>query len=947
MSGPISGREAELESLRTFVASIADGAAALVLQGEAGVGKTTLWSAGLAEANAQGLRVLEASPAESETTLSFAGIGDLLDPVLDDALRPLATAQRQALARALVLEEEEGPPPSPHGVGVALLNALRALAADHVVLVAVDDVQWLDPASSGALAYAARRLRDERVGLLVARRADFSSPLLDELRRSPPGHRLEEIDVGTLDRDSLHRVLQDHLDVSLPRPLLAEVHEASGGNPFYALEIVRMLRRTGVAVEAGQPLPVPDSLRDLVRERLLTLPQPSRDFLLAAAALSQPTVGLVEEATGVPAAEGLAPAVEGRVVELAGDRIRFTHPLLAAGAYELADRPRRAEMHARLAELSDSPETRAWQLAASVEKPDEDVATSLEEAAHHVRARGAPRPAALLLERAAALTPVGDARSTRRRSLEAADAHHAAGDTDRARGILEPLLRDTPTGQERAAVLVVLARVRSLDNDLRGASELYEQAVGEADRDSLVEGVAEEGVASTLFRLREDLARAVAAAGRAADVASSHGALALAAEALGTKALSEATLARSECSATAERALALQAATAGLPILRQPRFPAAVVRFWHDDLEGARRAFAEMAEQANDLGDESSMPYVRVMLGQISCALGRFHEARAEAADAQAIAEQTGQRTLLGYALGVRAVAEAALGDDVSAVESATRSLELAESTGGVPAWIFGSWALGQLALAHGDCAGALAGLEPLFEHHRRENIDEPGALPFAGDFFEALIESGRLDEARAAIEEYAGAAERLGRRRGIAVALRAQGLLLAATGDLDGATARLEAAVEHSAIGDTPFEHGRALLALGAAQRRAKRRREARETLERALELFERVGAAVWADRVRNELRRISGRAPSSGDLTPAEERVAALVAEGKTNREVAAALYLSDRTVEGHLSRIFGKLGVRKRAQVAGALASRQTQGTPASNTGDVPVSAESPPP
>jgi hypothetical protein len=401
----VVGRADELVALEDFLDEIPHGASALVLEGDAGMGKTTLWSAGVAYAGERGILVLQARPAESETELSFAVLGDLLDPVLAAVLDSLPAAQRRALSCALVLGDDEGAPPDPHAVGVAVLNALRALADETPVIVAVDDVQWLDTASSGTLGYAVRRLRAEHVGVLTARRTGLESTLLTEVRRSLPDGRFHELDVGPLELDALHRVVQDHLGVTLPRPLLAEVHEASGGNPFYALEVVRMLWRTGISVEAGQPLPVPESLHDLVHGRLLALPAESRGYLLAAAAHAHPTISITEAASGVRRDAGLTPAIEARIVDLDGDRIRFTHPLLAAGAYETADPVRRTEIHARLAELLEDPEARAWQLAASVERPDEHVAAALEEAAQHARARGAPRPAALLLDRASELTP--------------------------------------------------------------------------------------------------------------------------------------------------------------------------------------------------------------------------------------------------------------------------------------------------------------------------------------------------------------------------------------------------------------------------------------------------------------------------------------------------------------------------------------------------------------
>jgi DNA-binding CsgD family transcriptional regulator len=223
----------------------------------------------------------------------------------------------------------------------------------------------------------------------------------------------------------------------------------------------------------------------------------------------------------------------------------------------------------------------------------------------------------------------------------------------------------------------------------------------------------------------------------------------------------------------------------------------------------------------------------------------------------------------------------------------------------------------------------------------RTEGIVEPGATRFIVDQVAVLTDLGRSEEAIDLLDWYEGNAERLGRVSALANCARCRGLLAAQAGDLGAAFAAFEEALELHGRVRMPLDEGRTLLALGAAQRRAKRRREARGTLEHALAVFEGIGAALWAERARGELKRISGRASTPGALTPAEQRVAALVCEGKTNREVAAALYLSDRTVEGHLARIFGKLGIRHRTELAGAL---QTRGIDPSNTGDAPVSAES---
>ncbi|HET6623139.1 MAG TPA: helix-turn-helix transcriptional regulator, partial [Gaiellaceae bacterium] len=199
-----------------------------------------------------------------------------------------------------------------------------------------------------------------------------------------------------------------------------------------------------------------------------------------------------------------------------------------------------------------------------------------------------------------------------------------------------------------------------------------------------------------------------------------------------------------------------------------------------------------------------------------------------------------------------------------------------------------------------------------------------------------------RQDDAVELLDWYEGSARRLERASALASCARGRGLLAAQAGDLDSAFAAYEEALAWHAKADLPLDRARTLLALGAAQRRAKRRRQARATLEDARTLCEGIGAELWAERARGELSRISGRAPAPGELTPAEERVAALVVEGKTNREVAAALYLSDRTVEGHLSHIFGKLGIRHRAELARALDARESRVVPESNAGESPVSA-----
>jgi DNA-binding CsgD family transcriptional regulator len=943
MAALVVGRDAELAALRDFLAGISDGAALFVLEGEAGMGKTTLWRATVEQATDEDVRTLQAQPAESEAELSFAGLGDLLDPMLDEALAPLPPGQRSALARALVLEDVEGTPPDAHAVGVALLGAFRALSASGRVLVAVDDVQWLDAASASALAYAGRRLRGECFGFLFARRTGLRSSVADEVARSF-GERTTRLDVGPLDPDALHRVLQDRLGATLPRPLLAEIRQASGGNPFYAIEIVRTLQRRGVEVEAGRPLPVPDSLHDLVDERLTALSDESRHFLLAAAAHAHPTVAITEGASGVGADAGLAPAIAAGIVELEDSKIRFTHPLLAAGAYEIADPLRRREIHARLAEALEDPEARAWQLAASVDRPDEDVAAALEEAARIARGRGAPRPAALLLERASELTPGDRDVESRSRSIDAAYLHYESGDSTRAEAMLRTMVSELAPGSIRARALVRLARVRAYEA-LDEAVELFRQASDEAEGDQELLAVAHEGAATCLWRSYERLEEAFEHADLAARLALEQGDDALAGEALGTRLAAELLLGRETAAATAELALARQPAAVDRRVLAQPISSIALDFLgWNGQLERARAEMTQLLRTARELGDESSRPFVLAHLGLVECELGELPSAGAHALEGLEAAEQSGQRAIYAFNLAVRALVDAYAGREDSARDAGLRALELARETVGRQAELVAVQALGHLELALGEAGEAVARLEPTVAFVRRESIVEPGVIGLEVDYVEALLELGRRDEAVEQLDWYEGNARRLERVPALANCARCRGLLAAHAGDLDAAVAAFDEAVGLHAKVEIPLDRGRTLLALGAAQRRTKRRREARATLEEALAVFERIGAALWAERARSELKRISGRAATPGALTPAEERVAVLVAEGKTNKEVAAALFLSDRTVEGHLAHVFGKLGIRHRTEVARAL---QIQGSTGPKTGDRPVSAESPTP
>ena len=908
------GREQELAAIAEFLEADA-AACAVVIEGEPGIGKTTVWEAAVTAAAERGFQPLRARPGGSEAKLAFSGLADLLGEALPGVLSELPSPQRRALEIALLLEDGGGKRADRRAVAAGLLSALRALSTAAPLLVAIDDAQWLDRSSAAALEYAVRRLYDKPVALLIARRLNADRGL----ERTLAPERVLRVHVGSLDFVALNTLLHARLGTVLSRPLLRRIHELSGGNPFFALELGREPER----VEPGRGLP--PTLDVLVHGRVSALPEEARTALFAAAAASQPTIELVERAVGTP--DALAPAEAAHIVVLAHGNVSFEHPLLASAVYSVADPSQRRAMHRRLARLVRDPEERARHLAQAATGPNKAVAFALEEGAATARSRGAPAAAAELSEQAAELTPLANTAAARRRKSDAGYYHFESGDSRLALTMLEDVVGQLSAGAERAEVLIRLARVRSYSDDLQAATSLFLQAAEEAGHDSLTRARALEGAATQLFRQRRHLESSVGYAKRAAVLAGELGDEALVGEALSSQVLAEATLGRPEAAATLEAALAHQAAAASKRILAQPKFTAAIARMWWDEPAAVRETCEELAEHGRQLGDEGSLAYVYVMLAQADILLGELDRAEADAAAARDIAEQGGQETLVAYALAVRAMADAHRGLD-AARASAELALELGRRTQGTPALHFATAALGLLEVSTGRADEAVAVLAPLVEFARTEQIREPGLTRYVIDQVEALVELARLDEAAKLLDWYEANAQRLGRRSALAASWRCRGLLAAAARRIDDALDAFgRALAEHDAV-PLPFDRARTLLAFGATLRRAKRKADARRALEEAAAAFDSLGAAAFTARARSELKRIGGRPPSKGGLTATERQIAELVAEGRSNKEVAATLFVSVKTVEANLSRTYAKLGIRSRTGLARHLSAEGSQ-------------------
>jgi len=902
MATEIVGREEELSSLQVFLDDARRGAAMLVFEGEAGIGKSTLWQVGVEHAGAEGLTVLSSRPAEAERALGHAGLADLLEGVLDDLLSALLTPRRRALQVALLREEASGDPVDRRTLAVAVRDVLHLLSERGPVLIAVDDIQWLDPSSSRALAFALRRLDASPVRVLLARRL-VEGAHQSELERALGADRLRQLVVGPLSVGALHRFLRDRLGTSFPRQTLLRLHERSGGNPFFALELARNLPED---IDPLQPLPVPETVEELVSARISALPAPTRNALAFAAAVGTTSVSLLDRAGVV--ADALDAAVAARVIERENGMIRFTHPLLSSVLYADLGEERRG-VHARIAEIVEEPVLRARHIALSTDMPNADVARLLDDAAALAADRGAAAVAAELAEQALRLTPPEGRDERRRRALAAARAHLAAGEWTRARTIGNELLAGTETGPLRAEALLLLAEFEH--DDL--AVPVLEEALREASSDPGLQASINIRLAFA-ERFRKGFTSAHAGTRSALELADRLDDDLLRFEALAQLHMLGGMVGDAETPAYAMRARELAAAAGDPRLVREANILVAGMQFDSGDID-ERRAVLEHEYQVGQERDELFSAEVLWELSWIELWGGHWELAAEHGARARDVRIQYGVERNQDY-IPITWVA-AHRGQLELAVEESERALKLCEEQIGFHPPLLAA-VPGLVALWRGDAVTAAARLGEADRQAAKLGWGAPDARPWTADYAEALLELGRTDEAERVIDVWETDAERLGRRRVLAHVTRCRGLAAAARGAVDEAVSLLEqAAARHDEVGDA-FGRARALLALGILRRRARQKRPAREAIHAALGGFEQLGAATWVEKARAELGRIGGRVREEG-LTAAERRVAVLVAAGRTNREVAAELFLGERTVAGHLTRVYAKLGVRSRTELA----------------------------
>jgi DNA-binding CsgD family transcriptional regulator/tetratricopeptide (TPR) repeat protein len=911
------GRDSELTSIERALDTITSGSAAVVIEGQAGIGKTTVWQDGTRRAVTRGFRIMACRPTESEAWLSFSGLADLLQAAPEQAWSALPDPQRDALDIALLKRPAPTSGFDHRATCVAVLNIIRAMAQDHPVVIAVDDVQWLDTQTIDVLGFVVRRLHATPVLVLATVRGERDVPLPFGLDQAMDNNRVHRLRLGQLDLWSLYRIVREHTSMTLSRPELLRLAEACGGNPLFAIEIARALQRSDVRISPVEPLPVPRSLADLVADRIRPLPARTRLALLHASALARPTTAHVHDAMGEQDADLFDAAEDGGIVVLWDGNVRFTHPLLSSTIYSAASASLRRAVHRRLAEVVEDTEERARQLALAIPGRNAKVAAALETAARQAQARGALAAAARLWEMAGSRTPAGDQDRADSRTVSAGECLFTAGDTCRARTMLESTIDSMTAGRERAHAMLWLASILYYDDSATRAVALCRRALAEAGDDRLLRSTLH--LRASWFAERDTTGR-VRDAERAVEILDD-----------GTPpdapdVLASALVARGYYRFLAGRGIDrvdLARARKMLPAHGRSwecEWARSMLYIWSKSLDhtDAHAGFADKYRRAIEVSDEPAVPHALVHLAEIECWLGRWPQARQHAAEAAVTVEQTGQRRWRGLVRYVTALLDAHAGRLATARESAEQGERLATADDDPWIAVLHIGVLGFIALSDRDLRAADRHLSRADELVRSMGLVEPARYRFHADHVEAVLGLGdveRATELQRRLEIRTAAAPYPWLR---IVTVRSRALLRAVEGDLDAAIEAAGQALDEHREAGLPFEYGRSLLVAGQIRRRRKEKLLSREVLLTACDVFAELGASTWLTHARTELDRLGVRRSPRHDLTPTEERVAEMAASGMTNHQVASALFISEKTVEANLSRTFRKLGIRSRREL-----------------------------
>ncbi|MBT1090974.1 LuxR family transcriptional regulator [Streptomyces sp. Tu102] len=901
----------------------------VLLHGPAGIGKSTVLRALAGECGATARTVLRCSPTESESHLPFLALADLLGLVLDEVSDRLPAAQLTALEAALTGRGESTLQRDGLALRLAVLSALRALADTGPVLVVADDLQWLDPASAELLGFAARRLGDTPVRMLFAVRTD-GEEYDRHLRASPPDTLA--VRLGPLSRAQMSTLLENRGYTGLPRSTVRDIHRTSGGNALFALELGRALAENATPPRPGEPLPVPTSLRALVLNRLEMLSDQARRTLLVASAGARPTLALLHAAGRNDAEAETAQAAELGLLatEPEGPAVRFAHPMISAALYAEAPAQERRAAHAALSTAASDPIERARHLALATTGTDPEVAARLAEAAALARDRGAPSVAAQLSLLAARHTPADGTPSPDALRLAATEDAITAGELDLARDIAREVLARTAVPAER--VRAWIAVIETAGHAMTEVDSIFPQALADAGEDPKLLALVHYQLTWRALLVEGDFDEAREEAGYAAELAARAGDRYTELLALALKAQIETLMGHPDAPATIRRAL------------EEPQDPrvachhngAGYSRFrWlimSDQLPEARAAVTALLREVRRHGwVESEVHFLR---GVAETELHSGHCGRALdlARESLRLARDTGIGEVASAVL--TSLAEAAGGEVERALTLAREAMEHAEEDGDQMYVSRALAALGHAQLVAGDTEAAVRSLRRVREVEQGLGITDPARGRWHGDLAEALVRGGEIAEAQDVIDVTREQALRLDRESVLAVLDRAQALVRAARGDRDAAVAQLTSAQDRLGKLGYGLEEARAAFAL--AQLRAGA--AGPTSYDEPARLFRRCRALPWLRRV-EAAAAVGAVEPAPAPVVAAdgldgldglasmERQVAALVMEGATNREIAARLFISVKTVEATLTRVYRKLGIRSRVDIVRLAAGRRT--------------------
>jgi DNA-binding NarL/FixJ family response regulator len=907
----VIGRGAELERTRAWLKAAITDRIALFIEGEPGIGKTTLWSDGIKQARLGDWTVLVCRPRPSDAGLSNVGLTDLLRNVPDEAFTNLPPPQRRPLEVATLRQDAGDGDLEPRAVGTALTALLAGMAGRGSLLLAVDDAQWLDAASARALAFALHRQDRGDVRLLAAFRIESgvtrASPVFTTLESALGREHIDRVSLGPMSVAALHRLILEALGESFTRPVLMRVHQAARGNPFYALEIAREIQRLG-PVPAGRPLPIPEDHRDLALLRLGRLPRATRDVLAQVAAMSRPsTIDLDIDA--------LAAAERAGIVRVfPGGRVDFTHPLYGSALYSSLPEATRRTLHRELATREGPLEERARHLALAAAGPDAASAEVLDRAAEAAGKRGAAEVAVELKELALRLTPPHDVQAVLRREIELALRRYYAGDAPGARQELERSLSTLPAGENRARVLIELASVTWNQQGGDQALAMISRALDEAVSPSL-----RAQIHSRASWITEDVDQGLAHAEAALDLTDELEDPVLYSFALHNVARLKYYSGRGADHEAVERGMRLQRDAAAWDLSMVPAFWARDF----DDFATAIRRFEELLLICRERGDEASTCGILAHMALVHSMTGHMQRARGLTDEALDLAHQAGLEAWIGVGLCTKGLVLARAGELVEAKAAADEVFRRLEVNPDRTIGGLASMVLGFVAFSNGDHAEADRQFSRIdavdASYHVRESPNR-----FHADHAEAVIALGHLDRAEAMVSRMEARAAALPRPWILSVSARCRGILQSAGGDQEGALASLQSAMKHHEELAMPVERARTQLSFGQVHRRRNERRAARAAFEESLATFERLHIKPWVARVQAEIARVPVRRAAT-DLTPTEERIAQLVATGLTNRGVADRAFISPKTVEANLARVYDKLGVHSRAELGRVMAER----------------------